>query len=326
MLPDPLLDLLRLQRGLAAQHQVREIEPDPYRRRSIYRDAALEKATSRVVRHRAVPWSIGQEVMVGVLDAGPGARLWGKAGASHWGFSRYPRLPAHVAVPRTHVRTGHRAQVHLIRDLDPADLTSHDGIPVARPERVILWLAGMWTHRVGHDLAARRTAVALDQAWRQRLIDGPFIHALAARSGGSGRSGIVVLRALLKDRPPSYQPAGSRLEERFEDIVPWVVRKDLRRQVTVDAELAIRTVDFRLDSWPLVIEINGEAFHTALTDREADAERYERLLDLGFSVLVLWEHDVWHDADLIRQVMLRLGRAPDKTPILHRPTKAPWQW
>lgn len=326
MLPDPVLELLRLQRGLAAQHQIRRVEPDPNRRRSIYRDPTLERATATVVRHRAVPWSVEQELMLGVLDAGPEARLWGKSAACLWGFGRFHRLPAHVAVSRRHVCPGRRAQVHLIRDLDSVDLTTHDDIPIARPECVILWLAGMWTHRVGHEIAAIRSGVALDQAWRQRLIDGEFIHELKDRAGGSGHSGIVVLRQILEKRPPDYQPAGSRLEERFEEIVPWTVRKDLRRQVTVDAESAIRTVDFWLDRWPLIAEINGEAFHTSLSDREADEERYERLLDLGYSVVVFWEHDIWNDAETVRHAMLDLAQHPDERPTLHRPTKAPWDW
>ena len=135
----------------------------------------------------------------------------------------------------------------------------------------------------------------------------------------------MVLRELLEQRPPDYQPAGSRLEERFEEIVPWTVRRELRRQVTVDVEQAIRTVDFRLDTWPLIAEINGEAFHTSLTDRAADDVRYDRLLELGFSVVVWWEYDVWHDQATIPTVMLDLLRNPDQQPTLHRPTRAPWE-
>lgn len=326
MLPDPVLELLRLQRGLVAHHQLRRVEPDPNRRRSIHRDPMLEPASVTVLRHRAVPWSVEQELMLGVLDAGPMGHLWGKSAACTWGFGRFRRLPAHVAVPRRHVRQGRTAQIHLVRDLEPIDLTHHDDIPIARPERVILWLAGMWTHRLGHELAAVRSAVALDQAWRQRLIDGDFIHELAARAGGCGRSGIVVLRQILEKRPPDYQPAGSRLEERFEEVVPWTVRRELRRQVTVDVESAIRTVDFRLDRWTLIVEINGEAFHTSLTDRAHDDERYERLLGLGYSVVVFWEHDIWHDPDAVRDAMVDLALHPDATPTLHRPTKAPWEW
>jgi very-short-patch-repair endonuclease len=166
--------------------------------------------------------------------------------------------------------------------------------------------------------------VLLDHAWRQRLIDGPYLHDLASRSGGRGRSGIVVLRQVLDTRPPDYRPAGSRLEERFEEIVSPVVRSELRRQVTVDVEPVIRTVDHRLDRWPLIVEVNGEAWHTSLTDRAADAERYERMLELGFSVVVFWEYDVWHDHATVRRSLDHLLLNPDPVPTLHRPTPAPW--
>lgn len=325
MLPHTVIELLRIQFGLIARHQIRTIEPSRQARRALYRDPALEAITARVFRHRVVPPSPEQSVMVGVLDAGPDAILWGKSATTHWGFGRHRLLPPHVAVPRSNRKGGRVGQVHVITSLEPCDRTFHVDVPIARPEVAVLWLAGMWTHRVGHDLAAMFTATALDQAWRQRLINGPFIHELAGRSGGKGRSGIVVLRTVLEDRPPDYQPAGSRLEERFEEVVGPVVAKHLDRQVTVDAESAIRTVDFRCRGWPLIVEINGEAFHTSLTDRAADRERYDRLRDLGFSVVVFWEYDVWHDAAAVRAAMTRLVRNPDRLPTLHRPTKAPWE-
>lgn len=325
MLPDEVLRLLRLQRGLAARHQILDTIPDPRDRRRVYGHPELIHASSRVLRHLAVPWSIEQQLMLGILDAGRDGHLWGKSGASHWGFTRFRRLPAHVATLRRSTRGTHLAQLHQVRHIDPRDVTWHDDIPVARPEMVVLWLCGMWTHRFGHEIALDRAAVAIDQAWRQRLIDGAFIHDLAARSGGRGRSGIVVLRELLETRPPDYRPAGSRLEERFEELVPWTVRRELRRQVTVDAEDAIRTVDFRLDRWPLIAEINGEAFHTSITDRAGDDRRYARLLELGYSVVVFWEYDIWHDAATVSSAMLHLLRTPDNRPTLHRPTRAPWE-
>lgn len=326
MLPDPVLDLLRHQRGLAAKHQIRVIEPNRSARRAIYGNPDLAPIGSRVLQHRAVPWTPEQPLMAAVLDGGPDALLWGKSGACQFGFGRFRRLPPHVATVRRCVRDDHLGQLHLLRDLDPRDRTVHQDIPIARPESIVLWLCGMWTHRFGHDFAEKLAATALDQAWRQRLIDGHFIHELAERSGGSGHSGIVVLRALLDERPPDYKPAGSALEERFESIVPWVVRRDLERQVTVDVEPVIRTVDYRLRRWPLVAEINGEVFHTSLTDRAADEERYAHLLSQGYSVVVFWEYDVWHDARVVADAMLRLYNRPDELPTLHRPTPAPWEW
>lgn len=324
MLPEPVVELFRAQAGLAGRHQIRVVEPNRDARRRIYRNPDLELVTTRVLRHRAVPPSREQAVMTAVLDAGPEAQLWGKSAATLFGFDRHRLLPAHVAVPRRRELEPSVGQRHVISHLEPCDRTQHLDIPVARPEVVVLWLAGMLTHRFGHEIALQRAAVTLDQAWRQRLIDGRYIHDLAARSGGRGRSGIVVFRHILEERPPDYQPAGSRLEERFEELVSPRVARSLRRQVTVDAEPVVQTVDYRVDGRPLVVEINGEAWHSSLTDRAADDERYARLMARGFSVVVFWEHDIWHDGATIRQAMDRLFDRPDQRPTLHRPTPAPW--
>jgi very-short-patch-repair endonuclease len=325
MLPEPVLELLRRQHGAIADWQLRTPDLDTSDRRCVHRSPELERVTPRVARHRAAAPSVEQALTVAVLDAGPAATLWGKSAASHWGFARHRRLPAHVAVPRRQrVRGVRPAQLHVVRSLDASDITTHVDVPVSRPERTLLWQAGMYTHRFGHEIAMRRTAWELDQAWRQRLVDGRELHALVERSGGKGRSGIVVMRTLLIERGPDYRPAGSALEERFEEIVPRHVAAQLDRQVTVDAEVAIRTVDFRLRTWPLVVEVNGEAFHSSLTDRAADEERYARLQELGFSIVVFWEHDIWHDAPTVAAAMQHLFDHPDELPALHRPTPAPW--
>lgn len=326
MLPAYVLDLLRRQRGLVARHQIRSEESNRNARRRIYRHSELESVTRRVLRHRAVPPSPEQDLLAATLDAGPGSVLWSKSGATHWGFGRHRLLPPHVAVDRRSPKGEHLGQLHVVRHLEDDERVTYLDVPVARPESLVLWLAGMRTHRFGHDLAERWGAIELDHAWRQRLIDGQFIHELAARSGGYGRSGIVVLRQLLATRPPDYQPAGSRLEERFEEIVGADVVRHIERQVTVDAERAIRTVDYRARNAPKVIEINGEAFHSSITDRAADVERYERLVELGFSVLVLWEYDIWHERRVVRNATRRFLDRPDDPPTVVRPTKAPWEW
>lgn len=246
VLPDPVLQLLRPQRGLVAHHQLRRHVPDRNERRRVHRHSDLEAMTPRVLRHRAVPPSREQAVMAAVLDAGPDARLWSRSAATLLGFGRDRILPAHVAVPRRHTKYAPLGRLHVIRDLDPRDVTTHLDIPVGRPEVVLLWIAGALTHRF------------------------------------------------------------------------------LRRQVTIDASPVIRTVDYRVDDRPLIVEINGKAWHTSLTDRAADRERYERCKSLGFSVVVYWEYDVWHDAATVRRTLDGILEQPDRMPTLHRPTPAPW--
>ena len=324
MLSSPVADLFTRQYGLAGEHQLRRIGLDRGERRRLRSHREIDQLTPRVRRHRIAPLVPEQTLLAAVLDGGSGAVLWGKSAARLWGFGRFRPRPIHVGRPRSRVHGPRLGQMHLLTTLDDDDVTVHREIPVARPELALLWLAGSWTHRFDPEVAERRLGVTIDQAWRQRLVDGRYIHELAARSGGRGRSGIVAMRAALETRPPDHTPAGSRLEERFEEICPASVRRLMDRQVTVDAEITIRTVDFRVRPWPLIVEINGEAFHSSLSDRAADAERYQRLHDLGFSVVVWWEHDIWHDAATVETTMLRLVREPDPSPTLHRPTPAPW--
>lgn len=326
MLPEPVVDLLRLQRGLVATFQLRELPPAE-RRRVLEREPELERMTPRVLRHRVSDRSREQHLMASVLDAGADAGLWGKSGAAFWGFGRFRSARPHVGIPRAPVRGPRLGQVHVLRHLGAAAMTTHLDIPIGRPEEIVLWLAGMWTHRWGpggFDLAVRRTASTLDHAWRMRLIDGTRIHMPCDRSGGRGRSGIVVFREVLRTRPPDYQPAGSALEERFESTLPPDLRARLERQVDVGGEALIGVVDYRHRTRALVVEINGEAVHSSITARTADAERYEALVAAGFEVMVVWEYDVFHQPHLIVEA-LRCHEVGPFEPRVIRPTRAPWE-
>lgn len=326
MLPTDLTDLLGRQYRLLAHHQLRELVADPLERAELRRRLDLRPLTTRVLGQAVHEPGPGRRLMMEVLDAGPRAVLWGKTAATWWGFGRFRLTPIHVARHRCSSRPPQRSQLHNVRHLDPRDLTEHQGVPTARPERVVAWLAAMWTHRWSFrpDVAVDKVAKTLDHAWREGLIDGAYVHELAARSGGKGRSGIVALREALETRPPDYLPPGSGAEARFEELLSDRALRHLRRQVSVHDHSPIGVVDYEVDRWPLVIEINGEQWHTSTVDRRADEERYARLLGLGYSVLVLWQYDVWHDADLVRDVVTRLLEHPDAHPTVHRPTPAPW--
>lgn len=324
MLPDPAIDLLRAQYGVLAWHQLPD-ELTVADRRRIGRHPDLERLTARVLRHRIARPCREQRVLAGVLDAGPGGQLWGKSSSSLWGFGRFQSERPHVAVRRTVVRGERLAQIHVVRHLLGGP-TSHLGIPTARPEETVLWIAGMWTHRwgpAGFDIALARTGRTLDHAWRLGLIDGRRIHELCSESGGRGRSGIVVLRQLLEKRLPDYRPSGSALEDRFESTLPASLRSQLERQVPLGDDRPIGIVDYCHRTRPLVVEINGEVFHSSLTDRAADEERYRRLIAAGYEVVVVWEYDVFHQPHRIVRALEEVLARPHR-PRLIRPTNAPW--
>lgn len=321
MLPGSALDLFARQHALVARHQLRDHCTEVERRR-LARHRDIERMGPRVLRHRAGVVDLGQQLLLPVLDAGRDALLWGRAATHWWGFGRFRAFPVHVTRPRNGTRAPHIGIVHVTKHLDPAlDRTVHRGIPIARPERLILWLARVDTERYGHEVGALRLERTLDHAWREQLIDGRRLHDLAARCAGKGNSGIVILRELLESRPPDYRPTDSNLEKRWEEAVGALARS-FRRQVVLGGDSPIGRFDQVHRNRPLVVEIHSEKFHTMPSDIADDQVRAERLVAAGYGVVIYWEYDIWHDAPTVRRSLQQILARPHEARI-HRPTRAP---
>ena len=77
----------------------------------------------------------------------------------------------------------------------------------------------------------------------------------------------------------------------------------MKAQTVVGGDRPIGRTDFRDPDRPLVAEINSLTFHSTPSDRDADRRRYAQLLAAGFSVVVVWEDDLWSNtADVARAV------------------------
>ena len=324
VLPGSVLDVLQTQYSLIARHQVRA-RCSPAERRRCRRSTELAPAGPRVLRHLAGTPALGQQLLLPVLDAGPYAVLWGYAAMQWWGFGRFRSFPVDVARPPMTMRPDHLGRIHSTDTLEPGlDVTTHRGIPIARPERLILWVARELTYRWGHDIGAVRLERTLDHAWPEGLIDPAVLHHLATRRSGKGNAGIVILRTLLEDRPLDHRPTDSNLEKRWEEVVGPLARQ-FRRQVVLGGAAPIGRFDQVHVDRPLVVEINGEKHHTMPTDITRDEERYQQLLAAGFSVVVYWQHDIWHDAPIVRSSLAQILARPNGPPAIHRPTPAPFQ-
>jgi len=325
MLPGRVVHLLERQYSLVARHQLRA-RCTPAERRRCHRDHHLVEATPRVLRHRAGVPQLGQQLLLPVLDAGPGALLWGYAATQWWGFGRFRTFPVDVSRWPGTLPPDLLGRIHQTRTVDPElDATVHRGVPIVRPERLVLWLARVFTEQYGHDLGALKLERTLDHAWRQRLIAPARMHALAEERSGKGNGGIVVLRRLLERRPVDYQPTDSNLEARWEEVV-GVLARQFRRQVVVGGDAPIGRFDQVHCSRPLVVEVHSEAFHTLPSDIERDQRRVGQLLEAGYSVAIYWEFDIWHDAETVRSSLHQILAHPDAAPTVHRPTPAPFAW
>jgi very-short-patch-repair endonuclease len=71
----------------------------------------------------------------------------------------------------------------------------------------------------------------------------------------------------------------------------------------------IGRVDFVHRANKIVIEVQSERFHAALSSRRDDAVRFERLRAAGFTVVEVWDEEVWHRPSNFLDTICRLLRS-----------------
>ncbi|MPZ71294.1 MAG: DUF559 domain-containing protein [Actinobacteria bacterium] len=169
------------------------------------------------------------------------------------------------------------------RPVCPTIAVHHD-VPVAAPALVVLQVAGT---------SPRRAAHIVDTLWAKRLVKISEVEDVHDRFSRHGRNGIVLVRTLLKSRSDEMRPAESGNERRFERITGDGGIHTLRRQVDVGGDQWIGRVDFLDSEVALTVEIHSERYHTSHTARQADAARIAALEKAGYTVVVVWDHEIW---------------------------------
>ena len=284
---DDLCALAERQHGLVARRQADALGLS--RRAWLRRQqgGGWETLTPRVARRTGSPASVSQQALAGVLDAGPSTFVSHESGAAVWGAPGYRIEPTQVISTRGRGVRSPLVTVHLPRHLPDAFAAELDGVPVVRPALVLLQLAPR--------VHPARLARLLDWMWSRRLLSGPSVRAELEPVMHRGRAGTAALRDLLDSLPADYVPAASGLESRFASIVADHDLPAMRRQVDLgDGERWCGRVDFLARDLPLVVEVDSDRYHQALTDREADRRRQERLDAAGFVVARVDELQVWH--------------------------------
>ncbi|HEX7132196.1 MAG TPA: DUF559 domain-containing protein [Iamia sp.] len=144
----------------------------------------------------------------------------------------------------------------------------------------------------------------LDWLWSRRLVSGPSLRRELDDVLHRGRPGTAPLRELLDSLPRDYVPPASGLESRFQQLVADHGLPPMRRQVDLgDDEQWCGRVDFVAEVVPLVVEVQSELYHRALSSVAHDATRRARLEGAGFTVLEVDEVQVWHrPAEVAREV------------------------
>lgn len=235
-------------------------------------------------------------VMAAVLAYGDEAVL-GYRSASDWrGFYRTSRRAVDVIVPGRSKAKQDGIDLHLVRSLDPRDVTEHEGVPITTVPRTLLDLAEV--------LYPRQLKRAVEEADRMELFDLNAMDELLARS--PGRHGLKPLRSLLADF--EYDPlTRSEFEALFFD---FCIEYDLPRPA-MNVPIAGCVADAHWPGTNLVVELDGYGFHRHRAAFETDREKTAVLEDAGYRVLrVTYRQLTREPATLARRIRMRLAGPP----------------
>jgi very-short-patch-repair endonuclease len=280
-----LLDLAAEQRSCIATWQIRELGGSRTEISRLRSSPQWSPVGAKVLAIAGVPHDLALRASAAVLAAGPGAVLSHVSATAWWGLPGFRLLPTILSQV-----SGHASRVHQLGDIHDLVVvperwvTTFNGIRVVRPELAAYQLCGM--------LNPLRAARAFDNFWARGLLCGPSAQRCLDDLAQRGLDGTVIYRDILNQRGPGYIPPTTNLESRMKELGEEA-GINLRRQVNLGDEQWDGRVDFLEDDVKLVVEVQSELHHSSLCDVEADGARRARLEADGFSVLEVWDTDVW---------------------------------
>ena len=240
-----------------------------------------------------------QRTMAAVLAAGPGAAASHTTAAALYNLSCCPFRRVEILVPEGRSHRSRLATVHETAHVARGDVTTIDRIPVTRPARTLIDLAGM----VGRGVLEE----AIDDALVRRLVS---LHRLRQRVddlAGPGRSGSLLIREVLESWSDAEMPeelAEKRLVRRLVvNVQPVPV---LQHKVYDAAGKVVARPDAAYPDAKVAVELNGFRWHGTPRRYALDQARLRRLAALGWLVLPVTPADLRGDG---RAVAVQVGAA-----------------
>jgi len=191
--------------------------------------------------------------------------------------------PVESCVLRGHEPTDRAEVAGVTRDLVPVDWTDIGGLRVTTPLRTAMDL--------GCSLPPHAALGVMDALMREHGFTRRDLRVLLRRY--RRRRGVVQLRRLV----PLVDP---RAESQPESWVRWfIIDEGLPHpvpQVWVTVEGALVRLDLAYPRARILVEYDGEEFHSSPADREHDEQRREALRRAGWIVIVVTKADLGPEA------------------------------
>ena len=291
-----LSKLARRQHGLVTLAQAEAVGVSPEAVRWRVRTGRWNRVASGLFALAGTAHTWRQKTMAAVLAAGPGAVASHTTAAALYGLSSCPFKGVEITVPRGRSPRSKLAVVHTSTQLDPVDVASIASIPVTRPARTLVDLAG----RVDKTVLGE----ALDDALIRRLTTLERLKRRAMVLGGTGRDGTSVLRDVLGAWAEGDMPEGvaeMRMVRRL--LANGQPKPILQYQVHDPTGRFLARLDAAYPEARVGLEMNGFRWHGTPDSFARDPARLRRLAALGWLILPCTPVDLAGDgAELAEQV------------------------
>jgi Transcriptional regulator, AbiEi antitoxin/REase_MTES_1575 len=241
--------------------------------------------------------------MAAVLAHGPGAVLSHRSAAALHGIRPDNRPKTDVTVPRPSARSRSGIVVHRSTTLQPADITTIDGIPCTSLARTLLDLADV--------IDRQGVERAVSQAEVLGIFDLREVEEVLSRA--TGRHGAGVVRSVLAeyDGPTLTE---KELEERFLALcrAASLPKPEVNAWITLDDGIAYK-IDFLWRAERLAVETDGWETHRTRQAFENDRRRDRRLRVAGWDVVRFTWRDVEREPGEATAELAALREARSRT-------------
>ncbi len=253
------------------------------------------RVSAGVYRLAGVPVTWRQRALAGCLVSGPGAVMSHRSAAVLWGVSGFRPGPLEITVPASGSSRHPFARAHR-SDVPSRDRTVRDWVPVSRPGRMLVDLAGV--------VSGAALEEAVDDVLCRRLV---CLDELVRRAVGMGsRRGSRALRAVLAAWDAGALPDGvSEMRIVRQLLAAGLPAPERQHEILVGGELVAR-VDLAYPEWRVAMEVDGFRWHAGRQPFRSDRTRANRIEAAGWRLLRAAPED---GDDLCRSAAALLRRA-----------------
>jgi very-short-patch-repair endonuclease len=177
--------------------------------------------------------------------------------------------------------------VHESTRIDTADIQIVDGIPVMRPERVVLELAGLRPY-------PRYIESVVHAARRKQLITHESTLAMFNRHARRGLRGVSALRVVLEQWDPAQRATESNMETMLLQTLRDAGYPNPVPQFEILDERGtfVARVDVALPAWRIAVEYDSRQEHSDEFQLARDAQRRNRVVAAGWRMLSARHRDL----------------------------------